>query len=493
MNSSLNNVAYGVTEVFVKHDYYISLRIRLVDSEGYIWKNKSSHAEKTDVRIDTTKKRYPASKILPYETKLHYIYCAKKDFGAFPRYKYILHEGTSRSSKSWSLEEWALRECEENPHTSINIWRDTKEALTGTIWQDFRKLIPLSGRNISLPQQTGTIFFKNGSLIRPKGTDKNNAHGSTADYAWFNEPYGITEEEFDQIDQRANQVIIDLNPLPLHWLKKVKNNPRTKVIYSTFQNNPFCPPEQRAKILSYEPWKSGSYKVHDGTIFYNDKPISLTNQPPPHEFNVRAGTADEYNWMVYGLGLKAEKPKKIYKGWIPTTLQDYQEKTKGLQKYYGLDYGFANPTALVEIAYDGDRTFYVRPMFYKPLNSMGEVPLGEILISLGVPVGQVTYIWADSSDKDVANDVSMTAELRSRYNLNAVPINKPSYKARFEHISKCRIVYVYDENFQMEYDNYEFEIINGYNTEKPIKKNDHYMNAFEYPMWGIKGLLGLAW
>lgn len=489
MSSNLNKLKYGVTEVFIKHDYYAGLRVRLFDSDGFIYEDKGDHAKKTDEQIKITGKLYPAENILNYKSDLQYHYCEDSDFGSFPRYKYIIHEGTSRSSKSWSLEEWSLRYCEEKPNKHINIWRDTREALSGTIWKDFRKLIPLSGRSIKLPQQTKPIYFENGSIIEPKGTDVNNTHGTTQDIAWLNEPYNITEDEFDQIDQRANQVIIDMNPLNLRWLDKVRNSKRCKVIYSTFKNNPFCPHDQRIKILSYEPWESGSYEVIEGVPTYKGFPISIHNQPPPHLENVKRGTANEYKWLVYGLGIKAEKQSKIYHGWSKITLQDY--KKLNYQKYYGLDYGRANPTACVEIQFDGERTFYVRPLLYQPMNEM-TAPLGEVLISVGVPVGPVTYVWADSADKDEGEDVYFTNDLRTNYAINAVKTSKPSYKVRFDFISKAKIVYVYDENFEFEYDNYEYWFIQGVNTEKPIKKNDHYMDSLAYGIFGIKDLLQLA-
>ena len=53
------------------------------------------------------------------------------------------------------------------------------------------------------------------------------------------------------------------------------------------------------------------------------------------------------------------------------------------------------------------------------------------------------------------------------------------------------ICYVEDENFEFEYDNYELEYINDTPTGKPVKKDDHYMNAFEYGGWGVKTYLDI--
>jgi hypothetical protein len=68
-----------------------------------------------------------------------------------------------------------------------------------------------------------------------------------------------------------------------------------------------------------------------------------------------------------------------------------------------------------------------------------------------------------------------------------VPVEKPTYKERFDFITKMKVHYCTDsKNLIEEYQNYEWEYINGYPTERPIKKNDHLMNAMEYCMWMMK-------
>lgn len=496
----MSKQVYGVTEVFLKHQAAAAKRVRLFDKDGRIYIDEVDHARATDVIIKLPKKVNPASNLVVYKTDLFYAYCGADDFGAFPRFKYIIHEGSSRSSKSWSLEEWCLREAEEKPNLHINIWRDSREALTDTIWKDFRKLIPLSGRSIRMNKNTTPISFENGSMIVPKGADQTNAHGTTQDIAWLNEPYNISEDEFDQIDQRSNQLIIDINPLGISWAEKLKKNPRTKIIHSTLKNNPFCPRDQKAKILGYEPWESGSYEVVDGVVMYQGKPVTETNQPPVHQVNYERQTINVYKWLVYGLGLKAENPRKIHHNFTKCSYDFYKSLTG--REYQGLDYGSARPTAFVKMKFDGDKTFYILPCLYKPMNLMTR-PLGEELIASGAIVGDDTYLWADSADKEAGSNISMTKDLRSMYCINAVPTSKPTYKARFESMSNARFVFVTDLTtdskgvslsslFEFELDNYQWEYINNKSTEKPIKKNDHFMNAVEYVFWGIKEYLGLA-
>ena len=260
--------------------------------------------------------------------------------------------------------------------------------------------------------------------------------------------------------------------------------------------------ESKRQILSYQPLKycelvtakilteaeAKIYNVETNPKNFSPSEIKELNRCV---YNESVGSSSEYHWLVYGLGLKAEKPNKIYRNWKAITLEDYKDVAKyGYTRYYGLDYGFANPTACVEVIYNGDMSFYIRPLLYKPMREMS-APLGEILKSKGVPTGNVTFIWADSVDREPGEEIHLTNDLRANYSLNAVKTSKPSYKARFEFINKVRIYYVADDDFENEYENYEYWYVNDQNTEKPIKKNDHYMNAVEYCIWGIKEYLDI--
>jgi phage terminase large subunit len=342
MTSSQNNLKYGLTEVFVKHDYYASLRVKLLRKKGgklYLLKDDGDRLIelfeiKTDLKIYEAKKGFSP---IDLDFKLLYIY-EDGDY-SIPRYKYIVHKGSSRSSKSWSLEEWCLRQCETKKDLRINIWRDTRESLSGTIWADFKKLFPLSGRPYKFTRNTIPIYFGNNSRIEPHGADITNAHGTTQDIAWLNEPYKILKDTFDQIDQRSEQIIIDLNPKEGHWSDDLTKHPRCIVIHSTFMLNPFCPPEQKRKILGYN---------------------------PNNQVNIDNKTADPYKWSVYGLGMKAERPNRIFR--FKEILYSHY-LTINSPVYYGVDWGVVDPMGILEAKfYDG--TLYLHEISYKSENDL---------------------------------------------------------------------------------------------------------------------------
>ena len=458
----------------------------------------------------------------------------KKDENDTHVYKLILEEGSSRSTKTWSNFQVLFLYLYHTPISSATVLRDTQKSCREIVekdWKDWlkdpmvRKLEYESGKitlqefdkllkeeNLSqyfIENKTNhTWTFKhNNNFLRFTGLDdEDDAMGMTQTICWINEPYNFSHEVYRQLAQRSKVILFDWNPKQNHWIEKEKLKDSTYVNYSTFLDNPFLSKESRNQLLSYQPIKWA--KVVIDKLITEIDAVNYDFELNPKEFikkdlkelqrtvyNEKVKSSSEYHWLVYGLGLKSEKPNKIYNGWKPITLEHY--KTIKEREYFGLDYGWAKPTALVGIKYDGDRTVYIRPSLYKPMNEMKgndglKIHLGEFLLASGFPPGNVTYGWADSSDKEAGSETSLTNELRENYALNLVPTNKPSYKARWEFITNLRVFYVEDENFEFEYDNYELEYINDTPTGKPIKKDDHYINAAEYCLWGMKNYLDIS-
>ncbi|MCT4076555.1 hypothetical protein HZP83_08480 [Elizabethkingia anophelis] len=432
------------------------------------------------------------------------------------KYKYIILKGSSRSSKTISLADLFDLEARTNHNRRLTIWRETKTLCKKTVLADIIKHHKRTKRfklDYDYNKTESILQYNHGdedtsSTIEIQGTDDDEAvHGFEQDWAWMNEPYKTSKETFDQIDMRSQVMFLDYNPKKDTFIDKISEKPNAIVIHSTFRDNPFCPREQKIKILSYQPVSYSRMilnKLEEGKFI-----LSFEDQYQLKEYltnkghdknnilevvrcynNERYGDASEYLWKVYGLGEKAENPNKIHHGWIKIPRHKYDEikSTGEYPPYYGLDYGFSVPSACVEVLYDGDRTFYLCQKLYKPIKQMTK-PLGDELILAGVPIGDVTYIFADSQDKDIKSGVSMTNDLRSYHALNVHPVDKPTYVERFEFMQKCTIVFTDDsDNIEDEYDEYHWKYINGVSTETPVKINDHMMNAIEYCMWMIKKL-----
>lgn len=384
--------------------------------------------------------------ITPVFLKNYTAFKAKNNEGK-RKYKYIINTGSSRSSKTYSLLELIHRICENNPNTRATAWRDTKKDCRDTIWKDYQKILALSSRLKVSQRNKSEAFYHfpaTESFFEFHGTDdEEKVHGLTQQVAWLNEPYKISKDTFDQIDMRADVIFIDWNPKKKHWIDELSKQDNAIVIHSTFKDNPFCPEQSRIKILSYEPTPE----------------------------NIQKGTADLYKWSVYGLGEKSEKPNRIYNGWKKILLTEFEEAP--YNNYYGLDFGAARPTALVDVKYDGKKSFLLNQKVYLPANEMG-CTLSETLKKIGI--NKKIPIICDSAEPDSINELRLNG-------FNAIPAIKGpgSVNAGIKFINNFNMYYTDTSTaIEEEYEEYEWEIVSGVNLDRPLKRNDHIMDAIRY-------------
>jgi|GEM_PF-605097 len=280
------------------------------------------------------------------------------------RYKYIVNEGSSRSSKTATLIDCVHLYAEANKGKRCTIWRDTKTDCKKTVLVDMVKHLKRTNRFFKPKfNKTESIFtYKNGSSVEIHGTDdEETVHGLTQDIAWLNEPYKIGVDTFDQIDQRTSDfVFIDWNPKKDSWIDDVKKKPNAITIKSTFKNNFFCPLDQKDKLLGYQTVKqsnaviSGQLELIEAFNYntkLNDKNL---NEKDLKELkrcieNEKQNSANEFKWSVYGLGEKGERPHRIYH-WNECNYLDYLNLE--IEEWFGCDWGKVDPWAIIGCKYD---------------------------------------------------------------------------------------------------------------------------------------------
>lgn len=290
-----------------------------------------------------------------------------KEFGTenlIRRYRYIVNEGSSRSSKTYSLIDCMDLYARSNKNKRLTIWRDTKTDCKKTVLSDMLKRLKGTGRyklNQSYNKTDSSFVYSTNSSLEIHGTDdEETVHGLTQNVAWLNEPYKISKNTFDQIDQRTSDfVVIDLNPKKSHWSDELKKNARTIVIKSTFKNNKFCPPEQRSKILSYQPVtkcelveskilhveEARKYDIVGNPKDFKQNQLAELTRCLENEYN---SSASEFNWSVYGLGEKAERPNRIFH-WEEIPYNEYL--ALDTTTYTGCDWGKVDPWGIVDVKY----------------------------------------------------------------------------------------------------------------------------------------------
>jgi phage terminase large subunit len=299
------------------------------------------------------------------------------------KYKYIINTGSSRSSKTFSILQSHYLFALQNPNTRISIWRETKQDTKNTVLADFRKAIVHFPNNeiVSFNKTESIYTFPNKSTIEIcGGDDENRVHGFQGDIAHFNEPYKISEETFNQIDMRTSgYILIDWNPKSGHWIDKISKLDNAIVIHSTFKDNPFCPIEQRNKILSYQPIDFSSAVLNgilsrDEALIYNVQKNELQlkttqlNELVRCITNENTGTRNAFSWQVYGLGEKSEKPNRIF-NW--NEISDNEYHNLDLPIYYACDWGKVDPWAILEAKYQ-DGNLYLHEKNYLSENQWRE-------------------------------------------------------------------------------------------------------------------------
>lgn len=294
------------------------------------------------------------------------------------KYRYLINSGSSRSSKTHSFIQILYLYALNNPNKKCSVFRETKTNCKLTVFEDMVREYPKMPYydRVTLNLTESVFKFPNGSSIHIEGTDDPvKVHGYQSNVLWFNEGYDISKDTFDQLDQRCSDfVLVDLNPRVKHWSEDIAKAQNSILIHSTFNDNPFCPPEQRNKILSYQPL-SLCAAVVDGVISEKElREYDLTENKLDLDVdeilrcmdNEHKNSANAFNWQVYGLGLKAEKPNRIFNF---SEISDQEYQSLDVPIYTGVDWGAVDPWGIVDVKYY-DGALYLHERNYQSENDI---------------------------------------------------------------------------------------------------------------------------
>tara|TARA_R110002126_G_scaffold24495_1_gene85134 strand:+ start:567 stop:1874 length:1308 start_codon:yes stop_codon:yes gene_type:complete len=407
--------------------------------------------------------------------------------------RYIVNSGGSRSSKTYSILQLFVTILMQKQNYKISCYRNLRIDCIDTVGQDFKNIIEQSGlsdRFVHNIKDAKWLCKATGSVIYFAGTEKiHKALGQQNNIIFLNEISEFSLAVFNQLDQRTrDMVFIDYNPSKDFWIESYRENESATFLHSTYKDNPFLTKGITLKLESYNPYEVGSTYVENGQVFYKGSPVSEKNQPPPNRPNIKNNTADKYLYEVYCLGLGSEKPNRIYTGW--KTCEENFFHALPYEKFYGLDFGVSSPTAVVEACFDGDRTFYINEILYKPMGEMG-MTLGEYLQQKranGKPlVDRDKIMICDSAKKSMVLDLA-------KQGLNAVPALKGqgSVSRTISSVQSFNIVYTKSSlNLKEEYFEYSWKLDRyGLADESPeLHKPDHLMDSTGYVIsWMINYL-----
>ena len=363
-------------------------------------------------------------------------------------------EGASGAAKTWGGIDFVFDYCRINSYEEkrLTIGRETYRDCVETIMFDFFKRLRQIGwykeKHHSKSNPQNYRLF--GNLIDFTGWSTNGQPSKRQDLLWFNEILESGEEDFKQYNQRTNEVVIfDWNPkVTQHWVyEKLLNRPDCKYKHCLMLDNPFLPAGQRDEILRYEPTAD----------------------------NIKNGTADEFMWKVYGLGIRSSPQGVIFK------YVNYIDSFPDIAFDYGMDFGFTvDPLSIVKCA-ENETDIYLELLCYEPIDTPQAVH--EYAIAKGINIKLSTT--ADSSDKH-SNDkgtVEMVSGLRKLgWNIHKVSKTQ-NVMFHLASMKRKRINIIKNElqHFaKREAENYKLREINGIAINQPIDKFNHFWDAARY-------------
>jgi len=414
------------------------------------------------------------------------------------KYKYIIEEGSSRSSKTYSLLQAYYLYSLQYPNKRLSVWRDTKKDCRDTILNDMLKAyrdFPQYNRVVF--NKTESIFtFPNHTKIEIQGTDdEEKVHGYQGDAIWINEPYKISKDTFDQLDMRTTGfVFIDWNPKKAHWIEELKKDKRAITIHSTFKDNPFCPVEQKIKILSYQSVKfshigltigeqeAKGYDVLTNKALFTERQI---NELINCRENEHKGSANDFNWSVYGLGLKAEKPNRIFQ-WQEISPDEYNAINAKI--YTGVDWGKVDAWGILDAKYY-DGSLYLNEVNYLSENKLRELlKPTEIAQIQNSEEGFVTWYFnrfGIPKDREIICDTNRplkTGALRRMGYTRAIPAVNKSILDGIDVLGELKVYYTSTSvNLKYEQENYSRKVDRyGIVLEEPEDMDNHLIDPARY-------------
>ena len=352
--------------------------------------------------------------------------------------RFIVNEGGSRSSKTYSLCQCVVLWSLNNPERVVSIIRKTSPALRASVLRDFLEVL----RDLDLYDDEafrkvdGTYTFPNGTMVEFfAADDEQKLRGRKRDIAWINEPNELSYEDFQQVALRTTEkIIVDYNPSAIESYLYHLPEEKTVTIHSTYRDNPFLNKETREQIESY------------------------LNSDPDY-------------YQIFALGKRCFSKENVFPEW------PQEERPAHLEDWvYAIDFGYQHPTALVKIWYSPSvREIHVEELIYESFLTSTQIVdrMVELELDPRVP------IISETARPEIVQDIRNAGYLviNADKNVQDGIMTMKSFRISVEPTS---------ENIIKENYNYRYQKHNGQVTELPVKLWDDAIDAIRYGAMYIK-------
>ncbi len=377
------------------------------------------------------------------------------------RHRYMVLRGGAGSGKSWFVAEKLLIRLVSEPGHRFLLVRNKLKDVHHSVYDQIKEIAELWGwtQHFKFNKTDYSItFLPTGADFVSVGMDDEDRLKSITKVTgvWIEEASQITESAWKEIDRRMrartktyHQMILSFNPVSIHsWLKRTfwdtANQTRlrkTLTDVSTFRDNRFLDPEQIELIEAYEA----------------DDPMA---------------------WRVYGRGEWGVTEGHVYR----VDMEGHNWPERFDDECYGVDFGFRNPTAVVDIGskdlnyrtHEGD--LFLTQKVYEP--DLTTRDLSDLMTRRGL--NRRKPMFADAAEP------ARVRELR-KLGWNCFPTRKGRNSVRGR-IDLCRSYRLHTKpesiDLNAEFSSYVWDVkANGETADAPVKIDDHLMDAFGGAVW----------
>ena len=351
--------------------------------------------------------------------------------------KIQVHQGGSRSGKTFSLLTALIELCHKNSGLVITICRKTFPALRATAMRDFFEILNREDiYNPDLHNKSDATYQLWGNMVEFISIDQpQKVRGRKRDVLFINEANEINLEDWRQLLLRTTgRVLIDYNPSDeFHWIyEEVIPREDAEFFQTTYKDNPFLP---ESVVMEIERFK----------------------------------TADENFWKVYGLGERGTAQSTIFTHW--TEINQIPNEYKLLTT--GIDFGYTNdPTAIVRVYTDG-HGFAVDELCYATRLTNSDI--AKVLRDNEVHRSDV--VICDSAEPKSIDEIHAHG-----FNTHGARKGKDSVKNGIQFLhSRPLLITARSVNLIRELRNYKWkEDKNGKQLNEPVDNFNHAIDAMRY-------------
>jgi len=348
-----------------------------------------------------------------------------------------IHQGGTRSGKTYSILTAIIELCHKNTGLVITICRKTFPALRATAMRDFFEILNREGLyNPELHNKSEGTYHLFGNLVEFISIDQpQKVRGRKREILFINEANEITLEDWRQLLLRTTErTIIDYNPSDeFHWIyEEVIPREDAEFFQTTYKDNPFLP---ESVVLEIERFRE----------------------------------ADENFWRVYGLGERGTSRATIFTHW--KEIDQIPNEFKPMN--YGIDFGYtADPTAIVRVFTDG-HGFAVDELCYGTRLTNADI----VQMLRDNQVNRSDVIICDSAEPKSIDEIHAHG-----FNTHGARKGKDSVKNGIQFLhSRPLLVTSRSVNLIKELRNYKWkEDKNGKQLNEPVDSFNHAIDAMRY-------------